>query len=185
MINGVSHVERTRGVRTIVGRVDVSAGTPSVGTGEGFSLVDVAPGQVKIVLTHPGRKILAAWANPLETTDGKSHACKVDAKTEASDVTFGIYVMGSGTTTTFAASNMTAATASSVTLSTSNTYSDAAVKLAIDSAVDALASKIKTNVDGAIDTATGLVATAVNAQDGALIDNVGFYFEITVQDVSV
>lgn len=107
---------RQRRVRKISGRVDVAGGTPSVGAGAGFTVTDVAPGQVKINITKPGRSILCALAIPIETTDATAHMVKVDAKTEASDVTFGVYV-----------------------------------------------------ADGV---------------DGALVDNVPFYFEITLKDVS-
>lgn len=105
-----------RKVRKITGRVDVSGGTPSVGAGAGFSVVDTAPGKVQVVLTKPGRVILGAIATPIEATSATGHSVKVLAKTEATDVTFGIYV--------------------------------------------------------------------ADATDGALVDNVGFYFEITVKDVA-
>lgn len=106
---------RQRRVRKIIGRVDVSGGTPSVGVGAGFTVVDTAAGQVQVVLDKPGREILCVSAIPIQTTDATAHMIKVDAKTEASDVTFGVYV--------------------------------------------------------------------ADATDGALVDNVGFYFEITVKDV--
>lgn len=83
--------EESRGVRQIYGRVDVAGGTPSVAKGSGYTVVDVAPGQVKIALNKAGRSILSALACPLEGTDATGHYAKVDAKTEASDVTFGIY----------------------------------------------------------------------------------------------
>lgn len=116
MPTGLIKAERQRRVRKIMGRVDVSAGTPSVGVGEGFTVVDTAAGQVQVVLTKPGKVILGVSALVLETTDATAHMIKVDAKTEASSVTFGVYV--------------------------------------------------------------------ADATDGALVDNVGFYFEITVKDVS-
>lgn len=83
--------EEPRHVRILSGRVDVSGGTPSVGVGSGFSVVDTAAGQVQVVFTHPGRRILSAVATPIETTDATGHSVKVDAKVEATSVTFGIY----------------------------------------------------------------------------------------------
>lgn len=100
--------------RHIYGRVDVSGGTPSVGVGRGFTVTDTAAGQVTVNITRPGNSILYASATPVETTDATGHFAKVDAKTEASSVKFGIYV--------------------------------------------------------------------ADATDGALVDNVGFYFHIVVQD---
>jgi hypothetical protein len=104
------------GIRMICGRVDVSGGTPSAAVGEDYSVVDAAAGQVKVVLSKPGKSILSAVATPIEGTDATGHSVKVDAKTEASDVTFGVYV-----------------------------------------------------ADGT---------------DGALVDNVGFYFQIIVKDMA-
>lgn len=108
--------EGSRRVRKICGRVDVAAGTPSVGVGSGFTVTDTAAGQVKVNITKPGKRILCALATPIEGTDATGHSVKVDAKVEASSVTFGIY--------------------------------------------------------------------AADATDGALADDVGFYFEITLSDVS-
>lgn len=116
MPTGLIKAERQRRVRKIMGRVDVSGGTPSVGVGKGFSVVDTAAGQVEVVLTKPGKEILCVSAIPIQTTDATGHYIKVDAKTEASSVVFGVY-----------------------------------------------------EADGT---------------DGVLVDNVGFYFEITVKDVS-
>jgi len=84
--------EESRGVRFVLGRVDVSGGSPSVGKGSGFTLTDVAPGQVKVNFNLAGRQILSAVATALEGTDATAHMVKVDDKTEASDVTFGVYV---------------------------------------------------------------------------------------------
>lgn len=84
--------EHDHGVRMVSGRVDVSGGTPSVGKGRGFTVVDTAAGQVQVVLSNPGKSILSATATPIETTDATAHMVKVDAKVEASSVTFGIYV---------------------------------------------------------------------------------------------
>jgi hypothetical protein len=84
--------ERGMKLRRICGRVDVASGTPSVGVGNGFTVVDTAAGQVKVVLSRPGRSIICALATPVEGTDATGYSVKVDAKTEASDVTFGIYV---------------------------------------------------------------------------------------------
>lgn len=185
MINGQLKVSNQPvGMRAIIGRVDVSGGTPSVGVGEGFTVVDTGAGQVQVVLDRPGKSIVSIDATALQTTDAKSHSVKVDAKTEASSVVFGVYVQGSGATTSIAASAITAPSVSNVTLSTAggNTYSDSAVKTAIDAAVDALATKVKTNVDAGIDVTSALIATEINLQDGALVDNVGFYFTIIVKD---
>lgn len=103
--------------RIIAGRVDVAAGTPTVGVGYGFSVVDTAPGQVQVVLTKPGKIIISAIATPIQTTDATGHYVKVDAKVEASSVTFAVY--------------------------------------------------------------------AADGTDGVLVDDVGFYFNIIVQDVNV
>lgn len=172
------------GIRTICGRVDVSAGTPSVGVGEDFTVVDTAPGQVQVVLSKPGRSILHAEAEPIETTDATGHFAKIDAKVEASSVTFGIYKAGSDAGASISASNVTAPSASNVTLSTSNTYTDAAVKAAIDAAVNALATKVKTAVDAGVDAGSAKVVTALDLEDGALVDNVGFYFQIVIKDMA-
>lgn len=83
--------EEPKGVRFVLGRVDVAGGTPSVAKGSGYTVTDVAPGQVKINFSMPGRQILSAQATPIEGTDATAHMAKVDAKTEATDVTFGIY----------------------------------------------------------------------------------------------
>lgn len=83
---------QARGIRIIAGRVDVATGTPSVGAGSGFTVVDTAAGQVQVVFDEPGRSILSAVATAIETTDATGHYVKVDAKTEASSVVFGIYV---------------------------------------------------------------------------------------------
>lgn len=88
----LAQTAESHGVRWILGRVDVSGGTPSVGAGSGFSVVDTAPGQVQVVFTDPGRRILSAVANAIETTDATAHSVKVDNKVEATSVTFGVYV---------------------------------------------------------------------------------------------
>lgn len=176
--------DKDRAVRVISGRVDVSGGAPAVGVGSGFSVVDIAAGQVKVVLDRPGKEILAALAIPIQTTDATGHFAKVDADVEGESVTFGIYAAGAGAVASISSSNVTAPSASNVTLSTSNTYTDAAVKAAIDAAVDALATKVKTAVDAGCDALRTKVATSIDLQDGALVDNVGFYFQIFVKDVS-
>lgn len=102
--------------RIIAGRVDVSGGTPAVGVGYGFTVEDTAPGQVKVNFTKPGKVIISAVANAIQTTDATGHAVKIDAVVEASSVTFAVYV--------------------------------------------------------------------ADATDGALVDNVGFYFQVILQDVS-
>lgn len=81
-----------RGLRIIAGRVAVSAGTPSVAYGSGFSVVDVAAGQVKIVFEHPAKSIISAQCTVSQGTDATGYSAKIDARTEATDVTFGIYV---------------------------------------------------------------------------------------------
>lgn len=81
----------SHGVRIIAGRVDVAGGVPSVGVGSGFSVVDTAPGQVQVVFSNPGRRILSAVATAFEGTDATAHMVKVDAKAEATSVTFGVY----------------------------------------------------------------------------------------------
>ena len=83
---------KDHGWRIVAGRVDVSGGTPSVGAGTGFSVVDTAAGQVKVVFSNPGRSIVSAVANAIQTTDATFHGVKIDAKTEATDVTFAVYV---------------------------------------------------------------------------------------------
>lgn len=82
---------QSRPVRMICGRVDVASGTPSVGAGAGFSVVDTAAGQVQIVFDNAGRSILSAVATAIEGTDATGHSVKVDAKAEATSVTFGVY----------------------------------------------------------------------------------------------
>jgi len=160
MPTGLIKAEKQRRVRKILGRVDVSGGTPSIGAGAGFTIADTAPGQVTVTLTKPGRSILCAVATPLQTTDATGHLVKVDAVTEASSVVFNVYKVGGAAATL---------SATAATLSTANTYTDAAVKAAIDDAMTAITAKI---------------LTALDLQDGILADNVGFYFEITVKDVS-
>lgn len=86
---------QSRQPRMICGRVDVSAGTPSVGAGADFTVVDTAPGQVQVVFDHPGKSILFAGATPLQTTDATGHSVKVDAVVEATSATFGVYVADS------------------------------------------------------------------------------------------
>lgn len=103
--------------RMIAGRVDVSGGTPSVGAGVGFTVTDVAPGQVRVNFREPGKIIISAVATPFEGTDATGHSVKVDAKVEASSVTFGVY--------------------------------------------------------------------AADGTDGVLVDNVPFYFQVILQDVSI
>jgi hypothetical protein len=85
-------VQGQNAARLICGRVDVSGGSPSAAKGAGFTVVDVAAGQVKIVFDDAAQEILSAVATPIEGTDATGHSVKVDAKTEASDVTFGVYV---------------------------------------------------------------------------------------------
>lgn len=92
MINSFLHVSgQPRKCRAVIGRVDVSGGTPSVGVGEDFTVADTAAGQVTVTLTKPGRSILCALATPIQTTDATAHSVKVDAATEASSVVFGVY----------------------------------------------------------------------------------------------
>lgn len=114
-LNGQLKISGNRSVRQIIGRVAVASGTPSVAVGEDFSVTDVAAGKVKVTLSKPGRSIIGVSAVPFEATDTTAHFVKVLAKTEASDVTFGVFV--------------------------------------------------------------------ADATDGALVDDVGFYFTITVKDV--
>jgi hypothetical protein len=91
-INTILHVaNQPSSMRMVCGRVDVASGTPSVGAGEGFTVVDTAAGQVEIVFTKPGKSIVSAVATALETTDATGHFVKVDAKTEASSVVFSVY----------------------------------------------------------------------------------------------
>ncbi len=52
--------------------------------------------------------------------------------------------------------------ASGVTLSTTDTYSDAAVKLAIDTAVDALAAKVESRLDAIESKLDTVIASLVN-----------------------
>lgn len=114
-LNGAMKIAgQSRGLRLVAGRVDVVGGVPSAAKGAGFTVADVAAGQVKVVLDEAGKEIISAVATPIEGTDATGHSVKVDAKTEASDVTFGVYV--------------------------------------------------------------------ADATDGALVDNVGFYFQILVKD---
>jgi hypothetical protein len=80
------------GMRLVAGRVDVAASTPSAAKGEGFSVVDAGAGQVQIVFDMPGKQILSACASAIEGTAATAHSVKVLSKTEASDVTFGVYV---------------------------------------------------------------------------------------------
>jgi len=118
MINTQLHVaNQPSSMRMVCGRVAVASGTPTVSKGEGFTVVDTAPGQVQVVFTAPGKSILSAVATPVETTDATAHFVKVDAVVEASSVTFGVYV--------------------------------------------------------------------ADATDGALVDNVGFYFQIILKDAAV
>ncbi len=83
--------QHDRGLRLIAGRVAVSGGTPSVAAGSGYTVSDVAAGQVKIIFNDPAKSIISAVATPEEGTDATGHSVKVDARTEATDVTFGIY----------------------------------------------------------------------------------------------
>lgn len=80
-----------RPTRWICGRVAVAAGSPSVAQGSGFTVVDTAAGQVQVVFTLPGERVLSAVATAIEGTDATAHSVKVDAVTEASSVVFGIY----------------------------------------------------------------------------------------------
>lgn len=105
---------RQRQIRKIMGRVDVSGGTPSVAKGSDYTVVDTAAGEVQVVLTHPGRQTLCIIATPLEATTATGHSVKVISQVDGVSAIFGVYV--------------------------------------------------------------------ADATDGALVDDVGFYFEITVKD---
>jgi len=79
-------------LRLICGRVDVAAGTPSVGAGNGFTVTDSAPGQVTVNVTRPGRSVISATATAIEGTDATGHSVKVDgAPANGASVKFGIY----------------------------------------------------------------------------------------------
>lgn len=92
MINHLLGVANSRNLRVICGRVDVAAGTPSAAVGDGYTVVDTAAGQVQVVFDKPGKSIQCALAIPIETTDATGHFVKVDAKAEATSVTFSTYV---------------------------------------------------------------------------------------------
>jgi hypothetical protein len=112
----IKKVDGQRGVRTIMGRVDVSGGTPSVGAGVGFTVADTAAGQVTVTLDKPGKSILGVNAIAVNSTDATEHHVKVKSYSAGSSVVFNVY--------------------------------------------------------------------AGDATDGVLADNVGFFFEIHVKDVS-
>lgn len=152
-------IERGNGnIRKFIGRVTVSGGVPAIAAGSGFTLVDTAPGEVQVVLTRPGRKFMSINAVPLESSTSGAHTVKVISVTQASSVIFGIYASGGGTAQRVGGASTSFA--SPLTVGTSM----AQIKLAVDTAIEAL-------------------KTDINAyKNGTLVDNVGFLFEITVQD---
>lgn len=84
--------ERSRRVRHISGRVDVSGGTPSAAIGSGYTVSDTGAGVVTVNITRPGREILSVSAIVIESTAATGHYIKVSSKTEASAVVFNIFV---------------------------------------------------------------------------------------------
>lgn len=84
--------EKSRRVRHISGRIDVSGGTPVAVIGSGYSVGDTGAGVVTVTLSRPGREILCVSAIPIESTAATGHYIKVSSKTEASAVVFNIFV---------------------------------------------------------------------------------------------
>jgi hypothetical protein len=107
---------RQRSIRKITGRIAVTAGTPSIVQGTGFTIADTAAGKVTVTLTKPGRVLLGAIATPINNTDATAYSVKIMGTPDATSVVFGVY--------------------------------------------------------------------EADATDGALVDNVGFFFELTIKDVS-
>lgn len=79
-----------RGLKLVAGSVAVAGGTPSVVDGDGFSVIDVAAGKVRVRLADPGKSILVAVANSSETTDADGYYVKYEIE-DYRDVVFRIY----------------------------------------------------------------------------------------------
>lgn len=89
MIHDLKAIER--GLKVVAGRVAVSGGTPSVADGDGFTVIDVAAGKVRVRLADPGKSILVAVANATDATDATGHYVKVEIE-DYRDVVFRVYV---------------------------------------------------------------------------------------------
>lgn len=84
--------KRSRKQRIIAGKVSVSAGTPSVAKGLGFSVADTAAGKVTISFTNPGKNLISAVASPIENTDATGYSAKIMGTPDASSIVVGTYV---------------------------------------------------------------------------------------------
>ena len=90
MLHDLKAIER--GLKAVCGRVAVSGGTPSVVDGDGFTLVDVAAGKVRVTVSDPGKSILTAVANPNGAIDATAYTVDVEVESSTS-VLFRVFVV--------------------------------------------------------------------------------------------
>lgn len=83
---------KSRKQRVIAGRVNVSAGTPSVAKGLGFTVVDTAAGKVQVKFSQPGKNLISACASPIENTDATGYSAKIMGTPDAASIIVGTYV---------------------------------------------------------------------------------------------
>lgn len=78
--------------RVVSGYVTVSAGTPVITRGEGFTIADTAAGKVTITFSRPGKYIVAAVASPIENTDATGYSAKIMGTPSGTSIVVGTYV---------------------------------------------------------------------------------------------
>lgn len=83
--------KRAKSERMIHGTVAVSAGTPSVSKGAGYTVVDTAAGKVEIVPDKAGKFMISAIAVPVENTTATGFSCKIMGTPSGSSIIVGIY----------------------------------------------------------------------------------------------
>ena len=84
--------KRAKKQRIIAGRVDVSAGTPAVAKGSGFTVADTAAGKVTISFQQAGKSLISAIASPIENTDATAYSAKIMGTPDAASIVVGTYV---------------------------------------------------------------------------------------------
>jgi hypothetical protein len=83
---------RAKAQRIVAGRVDVSAGSPSIAQGQGFTIADTAAGKVTITFSKPGHQLVSMIATPIENTDATGYSCKIMGTPSGSSAVVGVYV---------------------------------------------------------------------------------------------
>lgn len=81
-----------KALRLVAGRVAVTAGTPSVSQGQGFTVADTAAGKVTITFARAAHQLVSIVATPINNTDATGYSCKIMGTPDGASAVVGIYV---------------------------------------------------------------------------------------------